>query len=144
MLTACVHRLPTAHSPQRQLDIAQMLLLLVSFPDYNKTKNTGASKEKQAILAHSCRISVQSHLTPLLYFCFLLFLTLWVWVFYLYVYLCTMCMPGVLGGQKRPLDALEPEVQIVVSCLIWVLEIKVKSSFLRTTSALNCCLQPVL
>ena len=30
--------------------------------------------------------------------------------------LCTTCMPGVHGGQKRPLDLLQPEFQRVMSC----------------------------
>lgn len=31
------------------------------------------------------------------------------------IYLCTMCMPFVYGGQKKALDILELEFQLVVS-----------------------------
>jgi hypothetical protein len=29
---------------------------------------------------------------------------------------CTLCTPGAQGGQKRPLDLLDLEVQVVVNC----------------------------
>jgi hypothetical protein len=35
--------------------------------------------------------------------------------FCLQVYLCTLCIPGVLRGQKRAADPLECEFQTVVS-----------------------------
>lgn len=36
----------------------------------------------------------------------------------LYVYACANCMSGASGAQKRVLDALELEVQVVVRCSI--------------------------
>ena len=41
---------------------------------------------------------------------------LYVQVFCLHVCLCTMCMPGARGVQKRVLGTLELKLQAVVSC----------------------------
>ena len=49
--------------------------------------------------------------------------------------MCTMYMPGAYGGQKRVSDALELELQVVVSHE-WVLGI-IPGSFERTASAFN-------
>jgi hypothetical protein len=38
-----------------------------------------------------------------------------------------VCMPGAARGQ-RAAESLEPELQAVVSCLMWVLEVKLGSS----------------
>lgn len=35
------------------------------------------------------------------------------WMFYLFVCHCTMCMSGAHGGQKRTVDSLELELQMV-------------------------------
>lgn len=40
-----------------------------------------------------------------------------IWVFCGLVHLCTPCMPRVGRGQKRPLDPMELELQVVMSCL---------------------------
>ena len=50
------------------------------------------------------------------------------------VYAQQMCTA--LGGQKRVLDILELQLQVVVSHLMWVLETKLRSST-RTINALN-------
>lgn len=38
-------------------------------------------------------------------------------MFGLHVYMCTMCVPCILGDQKRVLDPLTLELQVVVSHL---------------------------
>lgn len=53
-------------------------------------------------------------------------------IFTLYVcvniHISTACVPVAQGGQKGVSDPLEPELQVVVSHLLWVLRIKLKSS----------------
>ena len=34
----------------------------------------------------------------------------------LYTCMCTMCVPGALGGWKKASDPLELELQVIVSC----------------------------
>ena len=46
-----------------------------------------------------------------------------------------MCA-GAHGGQKKALDSLDVELWMVVSCLIWVLETKPRSSG-RAANAVN-------
>ena len=38
-----------------------------------------------------------------------------VWLFFLHVCLCTVCMPDAHGGQRRALDLLKLELQMVVN-----------------------------
>lgn len=53
------------------------------------------------------------------------------------VYLCTMCVPGVHGGQRKASDPLELELEeVTVSYLVWVLEIEPCFS-VNVASALN-------
>lgn len=35
------------------------------------------------------------------------------------LYVCTMCDPGILRGQKRSRDALDPELLMVVNCCMF-------------------------
>lgn len=53
------------------------------------------------------------------------------------IYLCTICMPGGPGSQKRVLGPLELELWMVISS-VWMLEIEPKSSG-RTSSILSYC-----
>jgi hypothetical protein len=59
-----------------------------------------------------------------------------VWVFCLHICLCTVCVPGAHGSQRRVSDPLELELQFVVSCHV-VLGIKPRSSE-KVVSSLNC------
>lgn len=44
------------------------------------------------------------------------------------MYVCVLCVPGAHGCQKRALNPLKVEVQMVVSCPVWVLAIKARPS----------------
>jgi hypothetical protein len=63
-----------------------------------------------------------------------------VWVVYVYVCLCTMCVPGAHGGQKRAPDPLDLELEMVVMHHV-VLGIK-PGSFGRVAGAAALSLQP--
>lgn len=57
---------------------------------------------------------------------------------YAWVYICIPHAYSAHGGQKRALDILELESQVVGSCLIWVLGTELRS--LSRASAHNSCL----
>ena len=52
-----------------------------------------------------------------------------------YIYLCTTCMPGIHGGQKRASDPLDLEL-LATTSPIWMLGTKLGPSE-RVLSALN-------
>lgn len=58
---------------------------------------------------------------------------LWVWISYLHVCLCKTCMFGACG-QKKTSSILEPNKQMVLSCITQVLRIE-HGSLARTESA---------
>lgn len=66
---------------------------------------------------------------------FYFILCLRVWMLCLHGCLCTTCVPGANGGQKRMLAALELELQTIVNCL-WVLDIE-SNPVGRVASTLN-------
>lgn len=49
------------------------------------------------------------------FFQFFYYFIFCIWVFCLYVCLCNTCMSGASRGQRRELDALELDLQVVVS-----------------------------
>ena len=74
----------------------------------------------------------------LLYFQDLLFVTS-VGVSHLHVHLCTACMPGAQGGQKRASESLKPELQMVAECPKVFWKSSQCSQLLRHPSSLEFC-----